>query len=184
MKKAIDDLKLNSLVQKIKNLIDQNVSGHADRKDNPHEVTKAQVGLDRVDNTNDSEKPISVATQKALDDKVDDSEVSVTPEPNKLLKLDSNGQIPRYILGEVEPVNIDVTLLASGWKDNIYTIKNENINKTNNGVIYLAQSVSDEQCLNTISSIIRIFEQDEGILKLKCVVTPSVDIPIVISLYE
>ena len=35
------------------------LAGHTGNKGNPHEVTKAQVGLDRVNNTNDTEKPIS-----------------------------------------------------------------------------------------------------------------------------
>lgn len=34
---------------------------------NPHQVTKAQVGLGSVDNTADKDKPISTATQAALD---------------------------------------------------------------------------------------------------------------------
>lgn len=33
---------------------------------NPHKITKAQIGLDKVDNTTDLEKPISVAMQGAL----------------------------------------------------------------------------------------------------------------------
>lgn len=37
---------------------------------NPHRVTKAQVGLDKVDNTRDIDKPISTAVQEALDNKV------------------------------------------------------------------------------------------------------------------
>ena len=36
---------------------------------NPHNVTKAQVGLGNVDNTSDLNKPISTATQTALDTK-------------------------------------------------------------------------------------------------------------------
>jgi hypothetical protein len=34
---------------------------------NPHTVTKAQVGLGNADNTSDVNKPISAATQTALD---------------------------------------------------------------------------------------------------------------------
>ena len=41
-------------------------NAHANRVDNPHSVTKAQVGLDKVDNTSDLDKPISNATQNAL----------------------------------------------------------------------------------------------------------------------
>ena len=42
---------------------------HEDNKDNPHETTKEQIGLDKVDNTSDADKPISDATQAALDGK-------------------------------------------------------------------------------------------------------------------
>jgi hypothetical protein len=42
---------------------------------NPHSVTKAQVGLGSVDNTSDADKPVSTATQTALDGKVDDAQV-------------------------------------------------------------------------------------------------------------
>lgn len=44
---------------------------HVANKNNPHEVTKEQIGLENVDNTSDAEKPISNATQTALDNKVD-----------------------------------------------------------------------------------------------------------------
>ena len=39
---------------------------------NPHSVTKAQVGLTNADDTSDADKPISTATQTALDAKLDD----------------------------------------------------------------------------------------------------------------
>ena len=45
---------------------------------NPHSVTKDQVGLGNVDNTSDLDKPISTATQNALDDKQDS--LGFTPE--------------------------------------------------------------------------------------------------------
>ena len=42
------------------------VDEHIANKENPHTVTKAQVGLGNVDNTSDADKPISTATQEAL----------------------------------------------------------------------------------------------------------------------
>ena len=45
------------------------VDEHIANKENPHTVTKAQVGLGNVDNTSDADKPISTATQEALDGK-------------------------------------------------------------------------------------------------------------------
>lgn len=44
-------------------------SAHVARTDNPHSVTKAQVGLSEVDNTSDVDKPVSSAQQTALDNK-------------------------------------------------------------------------------------------------------------------
>ena len=50
---------------------DQALSNHIADKENPHAVTKAQVGLGNCDNTSDLDKPISTATQAALDTKQD-----------------------------------------------------------------------------------------------------------------
>lgn len=49
---------------------------HVASTSNPHSVTKAQVGLGNVDNTSDADKPISTATQTALNGKVDKSDSS------------------------------------------------------------------------------------------------------------
>lgn len=51
-----------------------NLNSHTGNKDNPHAVTKAQVGLGQADNTSDADKPISKAAQKALDQLSDDLE--------------------------------------------------------------------------------------------------------------
>lgn len=47
----------------------QSYIDHVGKTDNPHGVTKAQVGLGNVDNTSDANKPISTATQTALNTK-------------------------------------------------------------------------------------------------------------------
>ena len=49
--------------------VSDDLSIHEADKGNPHGVTKAQVGLGSVDNTADAAKPISTATQAALDGK-------------------------------------------------------------------------------------------------------------------
>lgn len=43
------------------------INSHINNTENPHNVTKAQVGLSEVDNTSDINKPISTAVQEALD---------------------------------------------------------------------------------------------------------------------
>ena len=62
---ASDKAKLDSL----KTQTQDNLNTHINNKSNPHEVTKAQVGLSEVDNTSDVNKPISNATQTALNGK-------------------------------------------------------------------------------------------------------------------
>lgn len=49
--------------------VQTNLETHINNKSNPHKVTKDQVGLGNVDNTSDANKPISTATQTALNGK-------------------------------------------------------------------------------------------------------------------
>ena len=56
-------------VDELVDYIEDEIDTHEGRKDNPHAVTKAQVGLGNVNNTSDLAKPISTATQNALDGK-------------------------------------------------------------------------------------------------------------------
>lgn len=65
--KATTD-KLTGITSDI-NAVQTNLETHINNKSNPHEVTKDQVGLGNVDNTSDANKPISTATQNALNDK-------------------------------------------------------------------------------------------------------------------
>ena len=50
-----------------------NIQSHISSTSNPHGVTKSQVGLGNVDNTSDLNKPISTATQTALNGKANTS---------------------------------------------------------------------------------------------------------------
>lgn len=53
--------------------VQTNLTSHTNNKSNPHGVTAAQVGLGNVDNTSDLSKPISTATQTALNGKANTS---------------------------------------------------------------------------------------------------------------
>lgn len=54
--------KLQTIIDKINNTIDN----HIKDTDNPHKVTKEQIGLGNVDNTADADKPVSKAVTEAL----------------------------------------------------------------------------------------------------------------------
>lgn len=58
------------------NKTSEDLTSHTGNKNNPHGVTKAQVGLGNVNNTSDKNKPISDATQAALDTKADETDLT------------------------------------------------------------------------------------------------------------
>ena len=74
MTDAADITAMNENWDKIDTNI-QNSITHIASTNNPHGVTKAQVGLGNVNNTSDVDKPISTATQTALDAKANTSEL-------------------------------------------------------------------------------------------------------------
>lgn len=55
------------------NVKDSTARDHIANKNNPHSVTKAQIGLGNVDNTSDLNKPVSNAVRTALDAKANNS---------------------------------------------------------------------------------------------------------------
>lgn len=66
----------------------------------PTGIVKGDVGLGNVDNTSDANKPVSTATQTALDAKVSDTGDSITGEytitntgTGNTLKIDANGNV-------------------------------------------------------------------------------------------
>lgn len=68
-KTKLDGLKDQAGITSDINAVQTNLETHINNKSNPHEVTKDQVGLSNVDNTSDANKPISTATQNALNGK-------------------------------------------------------------------------------------------------------------------
>lgn len=68
-KTKLDGLKDQAGITSDIDAVQTNLETHINNKSNPHEVTKDQVGLGNVDNTSDANKPISTATQTALNGK-------------------------------------------------------------------------------------------------------------------
>lgn len=68
-KTKLDGLKDQAGITSDINAVQTNLETHINNKSNPHKVTKDQVELGNVDNTSDANKPISNATQTALNGK-------------------------------------------------------------------------------------------------------------------
>lgn len=93
---------------------EETIDNHIDDKNNPHEVTKDQVGLGNVDNTSDLNKPISTATQTALDGK----QASLTQT-----QLDAvNSGANTTNIGQITTNANDISALQSGKADKATTL--------------------------------------------------------------
>lgn len=55
--------------------VESALNTHSKNQENPHKVTAAQIGLDKVNNTSDMEKPVSAAMSEALSAKVNVSDI-------------------------------------------------------------------------------------------------------------
>lgn len=122
-KTKLDGLKDQAGITSDINAVQTNLETHINNKSNPHEVTKDQVGLDQVDNTSDANKPISNATQTALNGKfsaTDGNALKQTIEdmPNLVVTegsvLHKNNNISLSLRQQdlKDPVNTDSILLT------------------------------------------------------------------------
>jgi len=88
------------------------IDTHIANTSNPHATTKSQVGLANVDNTSDINKPISTATQTALNGK----EATITA-----------GTISQYYRGDKTFQTLDKTAVGLGNVVNLNTSNPANI---------------------------------------------------------
>ena len=85
---------------------------HIKNKNNPHNVTKEQLGLDQIDNTSDKNKPISDLTQQALnniDNKLNDINIDLSNKQNKLI-AGKNIDITNNIIKVIDLNKTDIGL--------------------------------------------------------------------------
>jgi hypothetical protein len=74
------------------------LSSHTAATNNPHSVTKAQVGLGNADNTSDANKPVSSATQTALDGKqIKDVVAATAPSHTEGLRWVDSNDMTEYL---------------------------------------------------------------------------------------
>ncbi|WP_151946620.1 hypothetical protein [Aliarcobacter butzleri] len=117
----INSSDLNALSMALNN----SINNHTGAKNNPHEVTKAQVGLSNVDNTSDANKPISIPQQEAFDLKADKSEVVIKSNGKVAENLEFTGNIiisgsivdktDIYSLGQPGEIGFGVSTALPEW---------------------------------------------------------------------
>lgn len=119
-----------------------NIQVHIAKSDNPHGVTKVQVGLSNVDNTSDLNKPVSNATQIALNAKANlpnaNRTVSTRNENGVSSELayattNSNGSIP--VRNEVGNFQVSAPVGNNDVVNKAYADKAGLISKTTSSAV-------------------------------------------------
>ena len=159
---SLDDLK-TTLTDNIFD-VSENLTLHIGDKDNPHEVTKAQVGLSNVDNTSDKNKPISDAAKQALDTKMDKSGGIFTGNVGVQGNLSVSGTI---ITKDTETLKVqDNVIVTNANKIDLLDLSGLAINKNDTqtyGIMYDAVDDSVKLGLGSIGSDGKFtFNEGEG----------------------
>lgn len=145
--------------------VDDTLTTHISDNSNPHNVTKTQIGLGNVDNTSDLNKPISTATQTALDGKVpntrtvnnkplssdivlDYSDVNALPDTTTINDLTTTAQqnalnsgIDSTLTQQITTNQNNISNLSSTVSSNYTTLDNRITSEVNT----LNGSISDEE---------------------------------------
>jgi hypothetical protein len=118
-------------------------------------LDKSAVGLSDVDNTSDADKPISSATQTALNDKLDASQVGV---PNGAASLDGSGkvpsaQLPSYVDDVLEYADL-AAFPVTGETGIIYLALDTNkiYRWSGSAYIEISQGITDHTLLSNIGT--------------------------------
>lgn len=161
-----DDISL--LEKEIKAALDSHINDY----NNPHQVTKEQVGLDQVDNTSDLNKPISTLTQQALDYEAnlrDEMDTELMNRINVLQgEIDSAGKKIVTDIIDITQNNTSGVQLNYKYKDRVSfddkysdeksaSVLLNNASSTNNGVMSKEDKKKfdsiDSKIINDITSI-------------------------------
>ena len=120
----------------VKDSLDEHIADKA----NPHQVTKAQVGLGNVDNTADVDKPISNATKAYVNSKDGDLTTLKTADKTNLVKaVNEIHDVTKGVVALYDK-NVEAGAGANGWTDTLIAVsENTNQRQINDGLESVAQ---------------------------------------------
>ena len=135
------------------NQLVQDLSDHVNDFNNPHQVTQDQVGLGNVDNTSDLDKPISTATQIALDGKLEPGDniselvndvgyitIGDVPQPPVLSVAGKTGVVVLFKADITDFNEADYATAAQGLLAESALQPGDNISLLNNDVGYITNA--------------------------------------------
>ena len=120
---AKENLASKSYVDTSSQGVQDKLDNHIANKANPHQVTKAQVGLGNVDNTADIDKPVSNATKSAITTATNDMATKAYVNQKDNLKADKATTLSGY--GITDAYTIAETDIALSSKANVTYVDNK-----------------------------------------------------------
>jgi hypothetical protein len=162
----------NNAIVDVQNNVAAQLSSHASNTNNPHSTTKSQVGLSNVDNTADTNKPVSTAQASAIN-------AAKTTLATPLRYLSISGTIitqnlidlVNHITGVLKPANggtginngnntltVPANITALGrigttapfhipYYSNVNEVQNDSNFTRQNNCVYITSSASVSRCL-------------------------------------
>lgn len=129
-----------------------------------HTFNKSDVGLGNADNTSDSDKPISAATQSALNSKVNTSLLGAN---NGIATLDANGKVPSAQLPSYVDDIIEGDTLgdfpATGESGKIYIALDTNRTYRWSGSSYTVITSGNVDSVNGKTGVVTLTKSDVGL---------------------
>ena len=110
-----ENLASKSYVDNSSKGVQDKLDAHTDDEDNPHKVTKTQVGLGNVDNTADIDKPVSDATKSAIITATNDMATKTYVNQQDNLKADKATTLSGYGIKDAytkNEINTSISLKA------------------------------------------------------------------------
>jgi len=105
------------------------IASHLEAEDNPHSVTKSQVGLGNVDDTSDANKPISILQQEALDLKAS-LDIVNEDTATKLYSGTTRGEWTQGLVGFTGCIKIELVNLFGFSMDGMMQVRIKETNST------------------------------------------------------
>lgn len=183
---AAESKSTGEAIENVRKTLSDEQNKHSESTNNPHKVTKAQVGLSEVDNTSDENKPVSTAQAEAIKKVQDDLLESMgkaqeeinnsIAEKEKALKEATN-KAQETADSKCAVKTATVTLVVADWAENKQTVAVEGVVEDVEKC-HVIVSPAEESRESYNYEVVRCTAQGEGTLTFACDSVPESDLTV------
>lgn len=179
---------------RIKREIEPVIENHETNKENPHGVTAEQVGLGKVNNTSDMDKPVSTAQANAIADAKKAGTDAQTLANNAQAAADNaqtdvdahiadqnnpHGVTTTQIGAQVQHQNQVITLSASNWSNKQQTVSVAGLSKDD--TVFSTPDAGSRELY--VESNVKLSAQGDGTLTYVCEDVPASNLTINVTYF-